>query len=224
MNKCRQCNVTISDDTKICPLCQCVVEPLADASHHIGVYPDILLKERKIKRAANIVLVVLLGAGAILTLCNTIFFKGFWWCIIPVAAMAYAYVVFRLVLVSQKGYRIKVLIPLILTILLAVLIDVETGFYKWSLNFVLPGGILLTDLIIIILMLTNLRNWQSYIIMLIGMLAACLVPFSLLITGPVTRPLLSVIAFGVTLLLLLGCVIIGEKSAKAELRRRFHIR
>ncbi len=224
MTKCRQCNVTISDNTTVCPLCHCVVDAEADPIRRIGEYPAIWLKQRKLKHVSNILLVAVLTASAILLLCNYIFFQKYWWCVIPIAAIAYAYLVFQLVVVSQKGYRTKVLIPLILAILLIILIDLETGFYRWSLNFVLPGGILLVDLIIVILMLTNMKNWQSYIIMQLGMVVASLVPLALLITGPITMPILCIITFGVSLLLFLGTVIIGDRTARSELKRRFHIR
>ena len=221
MAKCKKCNVTISDNTTICPLCQCIVEP---GGYQEDIYPAVWFKERRLKHLSNIALFVILAISAVLTLCNYIFMENHWWCVIPIAAMAYAYLVFRLVIISQKGYRVKVLIPLLFAILLVMLIDVETGFYRWSLNFVLPGGILLVDVIIIILMLTNMKNWQSYIIMQIGMLVASLVPMVLYITGPVTKPLLALITFGITLLLFLGTLIVGDRTARSELKRRFHIR
>ena len=149
---------------------------------------------------------------------------GSWWSLIPIAAMAYAYAVFRLVFVSRKGYRWKTFTPLILAMVLLIIIDVETGFYGWSLNYVFPSGILLTDLIIIMLMLTNLKNWQSYMIMQICMIAASLVPVALWISGIITAPVLTLIAVVVSVLLFLGAVIIGGRTAQGELKRRFHIR
>lgn len=221
MSKCKQCNVTILDDTTVCPLCSCVVEA---GEAHEAIYPAVWQKERKLKIVGNISFFAVLLVSALLVLLNYAFYHGSWWSLIPVASMAYAYLVFRLVLLSQKGYRSKVLIPLLFAVLLVLLIDAETGFSKWSLNFVLPSGILLVDAIILILMLTNLRNWQSYIIMQIGMMATALVPIILWILGIITSPLLSIIALGVSVFLFLGTLIIGDKTARGELRRRFHIR
>lgn len=40
----------------------------------------------------------------------------------------------------------------------------------------------------------------------------------------ITRPLISWIAFGVSAFLFLGSYIIGDRRAKIELKRRFHVR
>lgn len=232
MTKCKQCNVTISDNTGICPLCRCVVDNPGDTLYSDRIYgrdesdayPAIWLKERKLKYVCNIIFFAILAISITLLIFNYAFFNGWWWSVIPVAAMAYAYLVFRLIVISQKGYRCKVLLPLLFTVLLALIIDIETGFYRWSLNFVLPGSILLVDLVIIILMLTNLKSWHSYIIMQIGMVAASIVPLLLWLLDLINMPSLSIITIGVSALLFLGTVIIGDRAARSELRRRFHIR
>ena len=241
MAKCKQCNVTISDDTRVCPLCQCVVEvdePAAAAPgpkkgkvrqpesemHCINEYPDVWFKYHRAKHLSNLILVAVLTAGVVLAVVNFVFSRETWWCLLPIAAMAYAYVVFRLLFVSRKGYRWKVFAPLVLALLLLLVIDIETGFYGWSMNYVFPAGILVTDLIILILMLTNRRNWQSYMIMQIVMMVVSLIPMVLWATGIVTSPLLSVIALGISVFMFLGALIIGDRTARSELKRRFHIR
>ena len=240
MTKCKQCNVTISDNTTICPLCQCVVEPAlrqscitpayqrgivtSESAAPLNEYPDVWIRERKLKMICNISFFAILLASALLAVLNYAFFSGSWWCLVPIASLAYAYLVFRLVLISRKGYRVKMLIPLLFAMLLVLLIDIENGFTGWSLNYVLPSGILLVDVIIIILMLTNMKNWQSYIIMQIGMIAVSAIPIVLWITGIITSPLLTLIAAGVSVFIFLGALIIGDRTARGELKRRFHIR
>lgn len=255
MAKCRQCNVTISDDTTVCPLCRCVVEAepggcedmtaagngnFADAQAHaaagnesgalgdyasgrINEYPDVWLKQRRIKRVSNLILLAVLAASAVLATLNIVF-SDRWWCLIPIAAMVYGYVVFRMLFVSRKGYRWKTFFPMGLALGLILIIDLDTGFYGWSLNYVFPAGILVTDLIIVILMLTNIRNWQSYMIMQIIMIAVSCVPAAMWMAGIITSPLLSLIALGISVFMFLGALILGDRTARGEMRRRFHIR
>ena len=147
-----------------------------------------------------------------------------WWCLIPIAAMTYTYVVFRLIFVSRKGYRWKTFVPIVLALILMLIIDIETGFHGWSLNYVFPSGILVTDLIIIILMLTNLKNWQSYMVMEIVTVAVSLIPMLLWITGLITNPVLGIIALAVSASLFVAAFILGDRTARGELKRRFHIR
>jgi hypothetical protein len=50
-----------------------------------------------------------------------------------------------------------------------------------------------------------------------------LIPVILLAVGIVTFPYLALIAFGVSVFLFLGTLIMGDQRAKTELKRRFHI-
>lgn len=224
MAKCNQCNVTISDKTTVCPLCQCVVEVDEPAAIRLNEYPDVWFKERKIKQFCNWILLAVMGASAVLAVVNFAFSRDSWWCIIPIAAMLYGYLAFRSIFVSRKGYRWKVFVSVAFAFLLMLVIDVETGFYGWSMNFVLPGGILIMDLVVVVLMMTNRQNWQSYMIMQIVMAVVSSVPIVLWIFELITSPLLSVIAAGVSVFMFVGSLIIGDRTARSELRRRFHIR
>ncbi|MBP3384385.1 MAG: zinc ribbon domain-containing protein [Firmicutes bacterium] len=222
MTKCKQCNVIISDDISVCPLCRCAVE--SGDSIRLNEYPDVRLATRRMKHVCNIILLAVLAASAVLIICNIAFYSGSWWSVIPVAALLYVCFVFRLLTVSSKGYRIKVFLPMILAGLLMLIIDMETGFYRWSLNYVFPAEILLADVIILILMLTNLKNWQSYIIMEIAVTAAAAAMLVLWAAGLVTSPVISIIALGVSALMTAAAVIIGDRTARSEIKRRFHIR
>lgn len=222
MAKCRQCNVTISEETTICPLCQCVVEAGEAVSRN--EYPDVWVKERKLKHLCNFAFFGVLLVSAVLAIMNYAFFDGTCWSMIPISSMLYGYLVFRLVFASRKGYRWKLFIPMIFALILVLVIDIETGFYGWSMNYVFPSGILLIDLIIVILMLTNLKNWQSYIVIQIVMIAVSCIPLVLWAMGIITSPLLTIIALAVSVFLFLGAVILGDRTARGELKRRFHIR
>ena len=54
---------------------------------------------------------------------------GFWWCPIPIAILAYIYLVLRYGFWAVAGYRSKVIVLTLCGLLLLVLIDVLTGFY-----------------------------------------------------------------------------------------------
>lgn len=56
------------------------------------------------------------------------------------------------------------------------------------------------------------------------MILCSLVPFILYLIKIVTKPGLTVIAMGCSFFLFLGTVIIGDRRARVELKRRFHIR
>ena len=88
----------------------------------------------------------------------------------------------------------------------------------------LPSAIILVDVGIIICMIVNRRNWQSYMMWQIFMILCSIVPVILIFTGIVTAQLFALIAFAFSLFLFLGTLIIGDRRARVELKRRFHVR
>ncbi len=80
------------------------------------------------------------------------------------------------------------------------------------------------DAAILAVMFLNRRNWQSYIMLELFMILLSLLPIILILTGIVTETFISALAFVVSVLLFLGTLIIGDRRAKSELKRRFHVR
>ena len=70
----------------------------------------------------------------------------------------------------------------------------------------------------------NRRNWQSYIMWQIFMILCSFVPIVLYLTGIIYVPYLALAALGTSVFLFLGTLIIGDRRARVELKRRFHIR
>ncbi len=128
------------------------------------------------------------------------------------------------VLNDNAGYRSKFLALTFLGVLYVILIDFVIGYHGWSVNFVLPGGLLLVDAFILALMFINRRNWQSYIMLEIGMIFLSAVPLLLRWLNIVTETFISGFAFAVSVFLFLGTLIIGDRRARSELKRRFHVR
>ncbi len=73
-------------------------------------------------------------------------------------------------------------------------------------------------------MFINRRNWQSYIMLEIGMIFLSAVPLLLRWLNIVTETFISGFAFAVSVFLFLGTLIIGDRRARSELKRRFHVR
>lgn len=63
---------------------------------------------------------------------------------------------------GKSGYLAKTVCLVLLAIVMLLGIDYLTGYRRWSLDYVFPGGIIAIDLALFILILINRRNWQSY--------------------------------------------------------------
>lgn len=221
MSRCEQCNVEILDETERCPLCHSVLEKTVEVEN---MYPNVRTMTRRLALLSRIYLFVAILVEALLIYLNVLSDSEMFWSAIPGLAMLYGYLVLRYAILGKSGYKGKIIVLTLIAILMVVAIDFVVGYRGWSVNYALPSAILLVDAGILILMCINRRNWQSYMMWQIFMILCSVVPLVLYAVGIVTAPLLALLAFAFSAALFLGTLIIGDRRARTELRRRFHVR
>ena len=221
MSKCIRCHVEILDETERCPLCNAVLEKTMEVEN---MYPDVRGRSRKFIMVSHIYLFCALLLETVLVYINIKIDSGIWWSVITGLSLFYIYLLFRFAILGQEGYKAKVIVLMLIAISMMVIIDFVSGYRGWSVNYVVPAGILAVDAAIIVLMIFNTRGWQSYMVWQIFMIICSFVPLILYFAGIVTHPALTLIALGCSVFLFLGTVIIGDCMARVELRRRFHVR
>lgn len=227
MSRCKQCNVEILDNTEKCPLCHHVLE--LDDLQRENMYPNARVVRRKYRVLEN---VLLFASIVVFVICFTINFaynrtipaeEEIWWSLIVGLGLVYGNGLLRITILGKSDYLFKIMIAIFLA--LAVLLEVDwlTGAHGWGVDLVFPICIIALDIGILILMLVNRRNWQSYLMVQIGALILGVVALIFVLTDVITFPYLAVIAAGISLFVFLGTVIIGDQKARTELKRRFHI-
>ena len=221
MSRCKQCNVEILDETERCPLCHSVLEKTVEVEN---MYPNVRTMTRRLALLSRIYLFVAILVEALLIYLNVLSDSEMFWSAIPGLAMLYGYLVLRYAILGKSGYKGKIIVLTLIAILMVVAIDFVVGYRGWSVNYALPSAILLVDAGILILMCINRRNWQSYMMWQIFMILCRVVPLVLYAVGIATAPLLALLAFAFSAALFLGTLIIGDRRARTELRRRFHVR
>ena len=221
MSRCKQCNVEILDETERCPLCHSVLEKTVEVEN---MYPNVRTMTRRLALLSRIYLFVAILVEARLIYLNVLSDSEMFWSAIPGLAMLYGYLVLRYAILGKSGYKGKIIVLTLIAILMVVAIDFVVGYRGWSVNYALPSAILLVDAGILVLMCINRRNWQSYMMWQIFMILCSVVPLVLYAVGIVTAPILALLAFAFSTALFLGTLIIGDRRARTELRRRFHVR
>ncbi len=224
MVKCTKCNVTIKDDTTICPLCHNPVQKNEDGKkeYRRAGYPKVKFGS-KMLMVRNIIFVVLVLICLLLIEIDLTFFEGYIWFPIPVSSLLFAYLVFRYGVLAGGSHQAKIIILLICGVLLTIVIDYMTGFRRWSVNFVIPGGILMGDFIMIISMIINRKNRHSYVVPMMVIICISLVPVLLWWLQIITKPMVSWIAMMVTIILGFATMLMDEYRTLREIQRRFHI-
>jgi hypothetical protein len=221
MSKCRNCKIEITDVTDKCPFCHCVLEQ--DETECQNRYPEAWVVVRRFHLFENIVLFLSILIEAVLMLVNYFVTPFFVWSAIVGLILIYGNVVLRLAIIGKSGYQFKTISLVIIGSVILVAIDYLTGYRRWSLNYVVPAGVLFMDAGILVLMIVNKRNWQSYMMVQIITILLSLIQVILLALGEVTVTSLTVIACAVSVFIFLGTWIIGDERARTEMKRRFHI-
>ena len=194
------------------------------ASHDNGTrYPDVKGASRKYRLLENIILFLSIVGQIVLTTVDYMTDQGINWSFIVLLVVIYANVTLRLAIVGRNGYIFKIVSTFVFTVLFLEGIDLLTGASGWALTFVFPSAILAMVIATIILMIVNIRNWQSYMMMQLFLVLMSVIAMVLVAVKVIWFPYLAMGAMGASLFLFLGTLIIGDKRARTELKRRFHI-
>ena len=163
-------------------------------------------------------------AMVVLAIVNYVTYDGVMWSIIGDAGILYLLVTLRYTLFNgHEGHTMKILMQVIAVMLLTILIDYTMGYQGWSVAYALPITILVADVLILILMLVNLRIWHSYILLQIGMSILSIALGVYMLIVDLQHAMLTGSSIGVSLVLFLGTVCVGDARARNEIKRRFHV-
>ena len=215
------CKVEILDKTDKCPLCNHVLE--WDGSEKDDLYPNARIQRRKYQFLENIFLFASIALWVVLFAIDYITDPNNLWSFTVGLVIVYANVLLRLTILGKSSYMAKIIWTIIIGMAFLIEADFLTGNRGWGVNFAMPTAVLIWDIAIIILMLfINRRNWQSYIIDQLTALVACGVMLLLMIMKVITFPYYALGVQIVTVLLFVGTIILGDRKAREELKRRFH--
>ena len=168
MSKCNRCGVNIVDNTDSCPLCHHVL--VREAEEKNNMYPDARVLTRRFRFLENIVLFLSIVIGVTLMTVEYLTSDMIGWSIMIVFGLMYVNVLVRLALAGKSGYMFKTICMVILAFFLLWGIDYFTGDSGWSLTYAYPSIIIFMDVVILVLMAVNNRNWQSYMMVQILMM------------------------------------------------------
>ena len=222
MNNCRNCQIEIVDDTMICPLCKNVLEKGSETG--ASMYPEVIASTQVMKLIGRIYLFIAISCETILLLINYFTYTGVKWSLICGCVFLYCFLTLKFSLDNRNvGLRSKILNQSWALSGLLVLVDHIIGYRGWSINYAIPCIVVIMDVTILVLMLVNLDFWQSYIIVILAMVFESSVLLVLSLLHIVQHPILSFVAFGISMIEFALTFFIGGKNASNELRRKFYV-
>lgn len=223
MKRCNQCQVEIAESEQICPLCQTVPESDGKGECMPPLYPPIVFDVRKYHIFIRFFIFISIATGMVLLMVNLMNYHGFFWSGIVLAAILYAIITLVYSIQRNTNPAAKIMVQTLAAELLVVWIDYLIGYEGWSVNYAVPGILLVAECSMLVLQLVNFMNWQSYILFQIEYVILSAIPVGLYFFHIVTEPLMTFLALGGSVLIFAGTMIFGDRKAKDELIRRFHI-
>lgn len=220
MKKCNYCNVLIKDDTDHCPLCGSVLE---GTEAGVDTYPKLMRKERTIAFIFRLMLFLSIVAIILCVGINITTGMSLKWSYVVSSSLLYVLIILYMFKKENVGYRARTFFICAFGIAHVTFIDYIFGAKRWSVNYVFPSVIIALDISILILMIVNRRNWQSYILILFALVLISIIPIIMYGLGIVTVPYVTQVAFLLSLITTVGVLILGGPRVKSELYRRFHI-
>lgn len=221
MNRCKRCKVEIVDDTDVCPLCGNIVTK--DDEQQFNTYPDVRNKIRFVKRLVAIIVYFLVVAEVVLCIIDYYTDYKIGWSL--VTGICILYTIFTLEYsFNRRGNHIrKIFGQSAVALCLMLLLDGITGAAGWSVIYGVPCAVMILDAILVICMLVNFSDWQSYLLVQLFAFLVSGVLLILYLTGVTKSPVLPWASFGMSALIFSFCFFIGYREAKNELRKRFYI-
>ena len=198
---------------------------ITDTEHDKGRYPVIAQDRERVRRAVrgfyvSLVLVSLLAGLTNLATYHRIPFK---WSLLTAGAAAYVAMTLRFSVMRHASLAGTLVRQSLGIQAILLLIDALTGLRGWSVDYAIPCVALFEVAAVLLMMLVNRMNWQIYFMYQITITFLSFVPLIFWKIGWTHHPLLTVLAAGVSVAALAATVILGDRSVKRELKRRFHV-
>ena len=222
MKTCNNCKININDDTNFCPLCHEPVDDLDNLTSK-GIYPPFKINEHKYHLISKLVIALSIVFSVSAMITNYLTYNGIAWSIISIAAIIYTWILVIHSITNEANIAKKILEYTIFTSVLVVLIDLMVGYSGWSVNYVIPEFIILSNIGILILMIVNRMSWHNYVLYQMILMFFSVILLILYFLKIVGHPLFTLLAASISLAIFISTLFFGDKSVKSELKRRFYL-
>lgn len=189
----------------------------------INFYPDVHPAMRKNILFLKILCFVAVVAEIGMLFINFIVSPEMKWSLITGVAMFYGCFTICISVLQNRSLRRKILVQLIVGILVMFALDYLIGYNGWAIEIGTPIAILSVQLLVLILMIVYRNRWQSYLFLQVAIVVMSLFFVVLMLLGIMKHKVLTIVAFMVTILILVALLLFGGRRAGNELKERFRI-
>lgn len=219
MKKCYKCNVNINTINTKCPLCKSSIDDdICDP-----VFPVIPNMYTKHSLVFKLLLFLSIFGCILCTIINQLVSKKVSWSLFVIAGIISFWITLTVSMKRRNNFMKLLFAEVILILISSIVWDYFTGWYFWSITYVLPLLCIsyVSTLFILRIFIKNI--FENYIIYIYINLLIGLVPLYFILKDKLTNewPSIICVIFSILSILILG--IFNHKQMKNELERRLHI-
>ncbi|MBO1004651.1 DUF6320 domain-containing protein [Pseudogracilibacillus auburnensis] len=221
MPTCKNCHVHLDKYLKKCPLC------LRRMNHNYksSLYPDYNYNDARKNIKCKVFLFLTIIFTSVCTLINLLTIKKepTLWFIYVLVIVFYLWVLIGHTIISRKNFGSKIHLQIFALSFLFLVIDLNSGFERWSVNIVIPIIILLGTFLISLKIATEKMFVNAYMGYVMSVIVVGFIPLILYAIGISTLFWPSSVVTLFSLLAIIGVYMFADKIFKAEFNRRFHL-
>jgi hypothetical protein len=235
MASCIRCKLTINDDSMMCPLCNGVLvrdeeEYLEAEKNERGIYisrsityPSVAPALRRTQLLIKIAIFAAVLAEVVSVIINYYTYNGVWWSLIVGLVLAYGCFILVYSFSTHRSLQKIIHVQSLVAILLMVAMDFILGHRGWAIRYAIPITLMAISTCVVVLMIINVENWQSYIITEIVVTGVGAILLILQIVGVITSTILLLISVLISGTILSGTILFGSRIVSDEIKRRFMV-
>ena len=220
MRLCRHCGVKLANDIKRCPLCDMMTEQTDDVFDKD--YPYVKSRFTRDLLLQLITFAAIAMASASL-LVDHLVPTGSPWAIITVVAIVYLWISSMNILRFTPNPASIMLCQLWCAGGLVFVIDYLTGYYRWSVNYVIPFMVMAAAIATMLMILIRPMKYRAYIIYLLVIAVLGVLSVLVWIFGysdiewpVVTSAFVSAVCF-------FAVIVFLRRRTRNEIMKRFHV-
>lgn len=221
MLTCKKCNLTITGSLTRCPLCQ--GDLTGEAEPDQAVFPVVPPARHPHRVLLRLMMLASIAAAAICAAINLSLPEDGWWCLFVVGGLASFWLSFAILLKKRHNIPKGILWQVALISALAIGWDLCTGFYGWSLDYVVPILCICAMIAMAVISKIIKLRIEDYILYLILDIVFGIVPLILILCHVLDIVYPSAACVAASLVSLAALFLFEGQALRSEIARRMHL-
>lgn len=225
MKYCKRCKIKTSDEQTSCPLCYNELEKIND--EQISSFYPKRKQDEKLKHSeyflTKLFTVISICVLAICAFVNFLTYAGSVWSLLIAACVVYLWILIAHTIISKSSVFEKIIYQIIGITAVLTSTDVISGGGDWLINFVIPSLSITITLVLVMITFCSRKRKNYTLSFFLIYLLLLIVPIVTLVFKMLRFELLMQINLLLLILVIVGNLILGFKTLKSEISKKFHI-